>query len=839
MPSSVEDDITKQLHLCVALMSDPLVMLNYPGTVADHFITAQGKIEQLQNFLAIPNDPCASKKWIGSSILNSGVKPMVNLMLIKLMEPLRWKHPKHWLKHAASAASVEGQRNAAPTVFAQEFSGEAHRPCRETEIAREIKESNCMAALVLLYYYLHWHLLLILLNDNLHPCINGTPAYGRLDVDRLLKHLPAFFDTFELRPIRGLLNRDYSASDRGDSQSDCSSSDGDGSDDESDEDGDDGGEELPDKEVPVDKNAAALIYERRRRAAISKRMLATGIHGRIMGIVSRVKQSGALTGFMLSLPAVIHRGDDAGGGGAQGRGQPVRHTKRHSRLINLYRVVLASVSAPHTSDDIRTLSVAHAVTYNGQESEVGTGYDELMVNDKVKEAYMHHLSYRIIQARDESTIASLNLCSNTLSVFNLQDNVQRWYDMCKPFEVQSLSKKDDSDNIDCTRKRFTCVLSELLKLAPYDLLEDAAKKNQLKMACIHDFNSASLMMDICGSFLKLHEVISVLRGGRPDDGAVKQKLMHFFMQTYSSDRALRKVLSSHINDASPESVSFHLNSGAISIPIGNFKKPTVASDESAAHKHEMNLFDMAGHYWGARQADLSTVNHTYFAWPYVESGGSYQKVTKLVRNMIHSDANVDTIALRFNLVLSAGHRNSLYISSMVPSVLKLIEALECTPLLDGNALKIREKNIIHSTKKSVCDVSRDSATAFLRGDNVLFGALNNAHSPCVYNSMSIKTIIAELRSEENALSVRIGKARRGEFKLYTPLSWPIVLDDDSDAHNYAAFQLAGEIVLPPRSRQEYYLSRLAAVADMGANAVMKKMAEGNADALAAGTGEEI
>ena len=224
MPSSIEDDIVSHLHICVALMSDPLTMQDQPGVVADHFIAAMAKIEQLQVLLAVPQEPCARQNWLGSSILNGGVRRMVSLVLIKHMEPLRWKHPKHVSKNEL----VEGQRNAAPTVFARIFSDPRHRRCQETDMAREIKETNCMAALVLLYYYLYWHLLLILLNFRMHPCVGGLEVEGRLDVDRLLEGLPAFFDTFELRPLRTLLNRDYSTREsEQEGLSDCSSDDDD------------------------------------------------------------------------------------------------------------------------------------------------------------------------------------------------------------------------------------------------------------------------------------------------------------------------------------------------------------------------------------------------------------------------------------------------------------------------------------------------------------------------------------------------------------------------------------------------------------------------------------
>ncbi len=75
--------------------------------------------------------------------------------------------------------------------------------------------------------------------------------------------------------------------------------------------------------------------------------------------------------------------------------------------------------------------------------------------------------------------------------------------MCKTFEeieVKSFSMIDTVDSIDCVQKRYTCILADVIKHAPLNMLGqqiNASCKVSPKHACIHDFNSASLMMDIC------------------------------------------------------------------------------------------------------------------------------------------------------------------------------------------------------------------------------------------------------------------------------------------------------------------------------------------------------
>jgi hypothetical protein len=108
--ASMEDDITAHLHMCVALMSDPLTMRDRPGIVADHFMAAIGKIERLQILLTVPSDHCARDNWLGSSILNSGVRQMVGLVMMKHMEPLRWNFME--APEACSENNVIGRQPA-------------------------------------------------------------------------------------------------------------------------------------------------------------------------------------------------------------------------------------------------------------------------------------------------------------------------------------------------------------------------------------------------------------------------------------------------------------------------------------------------------------------------------------------------------------------------------------------------------------------------------------------------------------------------------------------------------------------------------------------------------
>lgn len=788
--ASMEDDITNHLHLCVALMSDPLIMREQPWVVANHFTSAMGKIEQLQVLLAVPAEPCARQNWLGSSVLNGGIRRMVGLVLVRHMEPLRWKHPKILAKQHAVDGLVENQKNAAPPIFATHLDNDQRRPqLQETDLAREIKENNCMAALVLLYYYLHWHLLLILLNFRMHPCVGGHEVEGRLDVDRLLKGLPAFFDTFEFRPLRGALKRDYSVHDEGQDISD-GSSDGDNSEEDSDD------EEDESKRLRKGRGSKAAANQQTfdELSSITRqigRVCAVGIGGE------------ALEQYMISMSG--KKGQKPGAHGIKSEGNRLLKDRK-SGVMKVYRMVLASTSAVKKADKL--LYNAHAAMHAGLERSVCPDFTHLVSNGKIKEAHLKHLEQRIVQYRDLALIEGLDLDSHSLSVFDLQDSVQRWFDMSKPFEVKSLTPDQDADDIDCRQKRYTCILSEVLQSDPYNVLSNPGLWKKTVRTCIHDFNSTSLMMDVCGSFLKMHKVVSDLRAGVQDDGIVKKGLMVFIMQTYASDRFMQKFIDFSLKRVVPRRTAKHETSGLVSIPIGNFRKPaTVVTARDLTD--ELNMYELAGHYWGSKQADLNSVNHMYFAWPYAERG-NYHSTLKTVQNLL-TILPVPEHPTSIKLFISPGQRNSLFVSSVVKSLLAMIDGLHCTALLDGSAIAIRETATVHRTKSNTVDVIPASSAGLKDAVQTTLNGMPNFSVPGrhVKYNVSKQTLIDDLRAELSALSVRMERVRRGEFKLYTGHSWPVSY---GNTRNHNVFQLSGEMQLAPRTRQEYYLSKMARTA---------------------------
>lgn len=762
MPS-VEDDIVKHLHLCAALMSDPFTMQNHPETVVDQFSAAMARIEHLQLFLPPPADACARASWLDSSILGGGIKRMVSLTLAKHMEPLRWMHPR---KKAAIRASREGLRTAEPLIFIKEFQsadgkGRKNR-CRDTDFAQEIKENNCMAALVLLYYYLHWHVLLILLNRRLHPCIGGRPSGGDLDVAGMLSRLPSFFDTFELRPLHATFAKSLVSDECGHTDG-GGSSDDDGSEPEGDGDGGQGagGSDMRGKQSAADTSGSS--------------------EGWFDGMLEKMKTffgSCVSDGYMFSA-------EDKWLGVQDGTNNDRRPRERQAKLMELYRVVMACTAYGKRRDHM--LEVAHKLGYEGSETQTMKDYNRMILKNERVKAYRRHLAAVIVNARELAARNNLMITAGALSIYSLQDDTDKWYDMYRQIQIKS-----NLGMVSSTTRMITTMI-EVLKLHPYSVLNDD-RKVHFKLACIHDFNSASLMMDICGSFLKMHELIGDMLTGSVTDQGISEKLLSFVAQTYMSDMALRKVLTEHADDTARPPNLEKIKSKMFAVPRGNLRESFHMTDDLRQTASEVNLIEMAGPYWGARMADHFTVNHVYFTWPYAETDNFMRNGPHLVNRYIKMDPKDleggegdKTVAFVFPLVLGSGLRNSLYMSSMIQSLLRLIDTLRCTSLLERAVVEVRESDMVHrtlhSTRNYFGEGFKSSLSYFLN-----LGELENSQSPKKYSRLTIDHVIAELRSEEKALTVRIEKARRGLFKMYPPLSWPYA---EGVENNYEAFTVIG------------------------------------------------
>ena len=849
--SRIEDEIIKQLHLCVALMSDPLIMREQSVMVADQFNSAMNKIEQLQIFLRPPDDPCARHGWLDSSILTVGIKRMVGLVLAKQMEPLRWKTPKQ-LRSALRYGDnvVENSRNAAPQIFERGFKNDAqdaiHDECDETLMARDIKETNCMASLVLLYYYLNWHILLIMLNYINHPCIGGRESEAVLDFDKLLKGLPQAVDTFELRPIREFMHMDHTVKVPTKEESTtsgsvkCESSDDDGT------------------EMGSDTQSEPDLDEKRTREPMTEQNVEAYIL-RVRTLLNTILKSEAMSGYMSS----VYPDDDM-------RSTEEKNNKsgkhRKGGLVSIYRMIMGMTHRGETSNS--HMKNLFAACFGVFDVDFLHEKNKLLKAGKLSDAIMLTLTQSMITARCKSTTGEDLLNCKVFSVYNLQEDTQRWFDMYKPIEISCVVDDDGKEfGVQPTQKKYTHILANILDNAPYNPIFSTENMGYTKMLCINDFNMASLMMDVSKSYLKLYSLISELRNASNNHEAIRKKLYIFIIQTYASDKSITKFIKSEIKEDVIDTEPLLMRLAWLSIPAGNHKKNAYFDNLMF---NDYVIDESAGHYWGSKLSNFNSLNHRYFAWPGAETG-DYVHVMKIIQSVLAGTSSSRKIH-QFMIALEPGLRNSLFIHPMAESLLMLIKLMGCSTLIDNTAVRIKDTDTIHgpgvlkkhfqrlstseaeappeaeptdpvdqsappappaadrdgsesetestSQSSAVSDVSEFGASNIYVDERNLRRKvkLEMYVKKTAKYDMNKSKLVADLQAELSALSSRVNNVSR--FKLYGGTSWPIVPTEKqkkSKVGNVKVFGIGKSI---PRVISDRLTNAVEYIADMNARRVV-------------------
>jgi hypothetical protein len=400
--------------------------------------------------------------------------------------------------------------------------------------------------------------------------------------------------------------------------------------------------------------------------------------------------------------------------------------------------------------------------------------------------------------------------------------------MYTPFEIRTTESKTDETGeafgIQPIQVKHRPLLADLLNNWPYEVGDDkkvfepAGLLQLTRRLCIHDFSLASLMMDVSASYLKLHDLVDELKDGQQDDSVIKKKLIVFIMQTFASDRVIGKFLKTATDKLTliPTQTKA-MKKEWISIPVGNHRRPTLYAD----HLFDGFTLDEIGvHYWGSRVANFSNINHRYFAWPGAERG-EYKKVSRLVQLMLNNTEVAPKPEPRFISFMGTGLRNSLFLQPVLESLLLLTDRLSCVPFFDGAPVKISSDGLIY---KKIEDVKRGGSGEEQRSDtqpknesglvsqaefsdpvssrgsetgsdSAAQAEINTENAaklksmitapPRAYIIHKIK-LIAAMKAELQALSIRVDRASKGEFKLYGGVSWPVRTEDERQ-NNFSTF----------------------------------------------------
>ena len=542
-------DIVNQFHACATLMSDPGTMRRNPQAVADALTSAFNKIEMLQS--QIPSTPpcdcpCAKKQVIDPSILTAGIRPMILLALKKQLEPLH---------------------NEFPFIVRTDFKAYRGAPIaddQENFVEREIKETNCMAAVVLLYYYLAWHVLLILLNKPFQTeDAKKDPFIG------ILEELPRSVDFLEFRHIHSVFKlRDGDARDNATRWTEG---------------------------LTALRNANLLEH--------------------LMGNSS-------------------HRADSA-----------TYYRERSTSLIPLYRCILFT---------------AREAAFEATVPDVANLHDHL---DDAKLDYVTR---------------HLGVFGNVLSLFHANESTTKWHDMVKPMKVNA---KDANGKTALHEFYLRDVLSNL----PYTLPGRAADHAVPWLAkavplCIHDYNSSTLMIEICKSMHQLTQLLTALTTGQRD--TIPALFSNFIAQFGANDPGVENTLSEpayqhsrfthvYFKDFISESPNtFRAENGMLKLNANSlFTNITVDTFPS--------------YYVASGPINLHNSNHLYLAAPGVKIGENEASFLKRVQSFLAPNRTTggDTIS-KYVVPLV---KNSLLTCMGLKSAWLLLEKSKELPLLQPHA----------------------------------------------------------------------------------------------------------------------------------------------------------
>ena len=540
-------DIVNQFHACAALISDPGTLRRNPQSVADALTSAFNKIEQLQS--QIPSTPpcdcpCAKKQVIDPSILTGGIRPMVLLALKKQLEPLH---------------------NEFPVIIRTDFKtfhGAPDDDSKENFVEREIKETNCMAAMVLLYYYLGWHVLLILLNKPFQ-----TEDLDKDPLIHILRELPRSVDFLEFRHIHSAF-----------------------------------------KEVDGDG-----LTDTARRAQVIK--------------------------LLVENQVAKNMGNDT-----YKPNEPYSCLERNTKLIPLYRRLI----------------------YTEKENK----YKSTFIDAETFEALITDVQIDYVNRH-------MAVFGNVFSLFHVNESTTKWHDMVKPIKVTA---KDTEGKTALHEFYLRDVLSSMPFTAP-DRANAAPIPWHAKAVplCIHDYNSSSLMIDICKSAWHLNKLLAGLVGGQRD--AVPALFSKFITQFCANEPGIEASLSTPASKQSRFTHTYFKNFISESPNTFRVDNGKLALDgTSLITQYTVDAFP--SYYVSSGPINLHNSNHVYLAAPGVKIKENEASFLKRVQSLLAGQpASGDTIRDYVAPLV----KNSLVTSMGLKSAFLLLEKSKDLPLLQPHA----------------------------------------------------------------------------------------------------------------------------------------------------------
>jgi hypothetical protein len=212
--------------------------------------------------------------------------------------------------------------------------------------------------------------------------------------------------------------------------------------------------------------------------------------------------------------------------------------------------------------------------------------------------------------------------------------------------------------------------------------------------------------------------------------------------------------------------------------------------------------DLMGYYWGSRVADWDRVNHRYVAWPALKIDPEVD--SKLLDRLQYLAGEKckfrDTLS--FN-VLAPASKNSLFISSIFITAKKIADGIKCT----HNTVEIDTQAIFRFEGKA-------------EGDEMYVEGVPELQPLGPTMSVSLADYMRKLQLEYDALQAYAVSLKKGGFRKFAGVSWPI----NGDIPNDSKFHKVRLVPAGVRSVQH----SVNTMADFAENLLFEKLKKDNA-----------
>jgi uncharacterized membrane protein YgcG len=284
---------------------------------------------------------------------------------------------------------------------------------------------------------------------------------------------------------------------------------------------------------------------------------------------------------------------------------------------------------------------------------------------------------------------------------------------------------------------------------------------------IHDYNSSTLMVDVCKSATQLHQLLKsllVIANKRPSAESPAEHTAVLLAQFFAQDSpAVTDELQKLADAAAPDPNEFDgfIAQAPTTVRVSN----TLHMEESPAPAQHSCVADVPAYYVATGAINLSNENHLFISQPGVATDETEATLETRINHTLHDQVagnkkSAETVASLW--------RNSLYVTYGIVTATALLDAIEENPLLGGGRIQYPDAKLFQTV--------RTLAQKDIGGDEIR----------------------ERLQAEVAAYNARKGGyyATAKQSQLLPGFSWPVVTTnrtDNSKGNNHKVFRFQSYI----------------------------------------------